>query len=184
MTARIEPGGGANPEDPASANIDSGTFRSIMALFPTGVTVVTTRDTDGSCKGFTSNAFASVSLDPPLLLTCVALTSETLPTLRRTRRFVVNFLKTGEHAMAAHFAAKSHDKFDGLESTMVHRGVPVLRDHSVAYLACDTELEIEAGDHIILVGRVLDGESLVPESSPLLYHRRSYLPWPEERRPE
>jgi flavin reductase (DIM6/NTAB) family NADH-FMN oxidoreductase RutF len=66
-----------------------------MGTFPTGVTVVTTTSSDGSFKGFTSNAVTSVSMEPPMLLVCVVLTSETLPVLRDAKRFVVNFLKDG-----------------------------------------------------------------------------------------
>ena len=71
--------------DVSGSTIDVATFRTIMASFPTGVTVITTVDEDGSPKGFTSNAVSSVSMDPPLLLVCVALTSETLPIVQRSR---------------------------------------------------------------------------------------------------
>ena len=153
------------------------TFRSIMSAFPTGVTVITTTGADGEPKGFTSNAVSSVSLDPPMLLVCVALTSETLPVLRETRRFVVNFLKGGEHEISDRFARKGDHKFDGVDYHE-HDGLPVLSKHTIAHAVCETETEIEAGDHIVLFGRFLDGDAIVGQTQPLLYHRSKYTSWP------
>jgi flavin reductase (DIM6/NTAB) family NADH-FMN oxidoreductase RutF len=152
------------------------TFRSIMASFPTGVTVITTTDSDGSPKGFTSNAVTSVSLDPPMLLVCVALTSETLPVLRDTRRFVINFLHSDAKDVSNTFARKSADKFAGV-SHDIRDGLPVLTEHTIAHAVCTTEAEVEAGDHIILIGRVRDGD-VIDEADPLLYYQSSYPAWP------
>jgi len=165
------------------SHAEPATFRSIMSAFPTGVTVITTTGADGEPKGFTSNAVTSVSLAPPMLLVCVALTSETLPVLRHTRRFVVNFLKGGEHEISDRFARKGGDKFDGV-AYHNHDGLPVLRDHAIAHAVCETETEIEAGDHIVLIGRVLDGDAIVGQTQPLLYYRSKYTSWPiRGRRP-
>jgi len=165
------------------SHAEPATFRSIMSAFPTGVTVITTTGQDGDPKGFTSNAVTSVSLDPPMLLVCVALTSETLPVLRQTRRFVVNFLKGGEHEISDRFARKGAEKFDGVEYDD-QDGLPVLRDHTIAHAVCETVEEIEAGDHIVLFGRVLDGDAIVGETQPLLYYRSKYTSWPVRgRRP-
>jgi len=160
-----------------ATHAEPATFRSIMAAFPTGVTVITTTGRDGEPKGFTSNAVTSVSLDPPMLLVCVALTSETLPVLRESRRFVVNFLKGGEHEISDRFARKGADKFDGL-AYHDHDGLPVLGDHTIAHAICETEDEIEAGDHIVLLGRVLAGDAIAGETQPLLYYRSKYTAWP------
>lgn len=157
-------------------DIEPETFRSIMSSFPTGVTVVTTCDANGEFKGFTSNAVTSVSLEPPLLLVCVALTSETLPVLRQARRFVVNFLKHGEHELSARFAGKGSAKFDGV-SVGTTDGLPVLHDHVIAHAVCTTETEIEAGDHIILIARVSAGDVLPEGAQPLLYYRSKYPTW-------
>jgi flavin reductase (DIM6/NTAB) family NADH-FMN oxidoreductase RutF len=158
-----------------SEALDPKVFRSIMSAFPTGVTVVTTTSSDGTPKGFTSNAVTSVSLDPPMLLVCVALTSETLPVLRDAKRFVVNFLKEGEHEISNRFARKGSDKFEGLEC-LDHDGLPVLAEHSIAHAVCSTEFEVEAGDHIVLIGRVHHGDAS-ESNAPLLYHRGKYTPW-------
>lgn len=167
------------PETTASpdAGIDPQVFRSIMSAFPTGVTVITTTASDGTPKGFTSNAVTSVSLEPPMLLVCVALTSETLPVLRDAKRFVVNFLKEGEHEVSKRFARKGPDKFEGLACDD-HYGLPVLAEHSIAHAVCSTEFEVEAGDHMVLIGRVHHGDAS-ESTAPLLYHQGKYAPWPE-----
>ena len=157
-------------------DIDPAIFRSIMAAFPTGVTVITTTDAEGKSRGFTSNAVTSVSLNPPMLLVCVALTSETLPVLQHTRRFVVNFLKSGAHDISNHFARKGSDKFAGVDHEL-RDGLPVLTSHTIAHAVCTTETEVEAGDHIILIGRVHTGDALT-ETDPLLYYQSKYPTWP------
>lgn len=161
----------------AEAVIDPGTFRSIMSAFPTGVTVITTTDANGTYKGFTSNAVTSVSLDPPMLLVCVALTSETLPVLRDARRFVVNFLRAGADDVSNRFARKGTEKFNGV-TCGDHEGLPVLVDDTIAHAVCATESEIEAGDHIVLIGRVQHGDVADSEVAPLLYYQSKYAPWP------
>jgi flavin reductase (DIM6/NTAB) family NADH-FMN oxidoreductase RutF len=163
----------------AGPHIDGATFRSIMSAFPTGVTVITTTATDGTYKGFTSNAVTSVSLTPPMLLVCVALTSETLPVLREAKRFVVNFLKSGEHEVSNRFARKGADKFDGV-SCDSDDGLPVLREHTIAHAVCATEFEVEAGDHIVLIGRVLTGDAIQGKTQPLLYYQSGYPSWPSQ----
>lgn len=164
--------------DTAGPIIDSRTFRSIMSAFPTGVTVITTTSPDGSYKGFTSNAVTSVSMDPPMLLVCVALTSETLPVLRDAKRFVVNFLKSGEDQISNRFARKGSDKFDGIQCRD-HDGLPVLAEHTIAHAVCTTEFEVEAGDHIVLIGRVEHGDVSESDVAPLLYYQSKYAPWPK-----
>ncbi|WNG87525.1 flavin reductase family protein [Mycobacterium sp. ITM-2016-00317] len=159
-------------------DVDAATFRSIMAAFPTGVTVITTTDADGAYRGFTSNAVTSVSLDPPMLLVCVALTSETLPVLRSARRFVVNFLNSTARDISNTFARKGSNKFDGVSHDVLD-GLPVLTEHTIAHAVCTTEAEVEAGDHIVLIGRVSDG-GLVTDTDPLLYYQSRYPAWPAE----
>lgn len=162
--------------DVSGSTIDVATFRTIMASFPTGVTVITTVDEDGSPKGFTSNAVSSVSMDPPLLLVCVALTSETLPIVQRSRKFVVNYLRSGQEDVSNKFATKGPDKFSGVDFD-VEDGWPILRGHNVAHAHCITEFEVEAGDHLVIFGRVIDGDAQPDTHQPLLYYRREYPAW-------
>lgn len=161
--------------DHADGLVDAEAFRSIMSAFPTGVAVITTCDREGEFKGFTSNAVTSVSLDPPLLLVCVARTSETLPALRHARRFVVNFLRSGGQDLSTRFARKGPDKFDGVACSTFD-GLPVLSEHTVAHAVCATEQEVDAGDHLVLIGRVTAGK-VVTDGEPLLYYRRRYPTW-------
>lgn len=161
----------------SAVDVEPVTFRSIMAAFPTGVAVITTTTDDGTYKGFTSNAVTSVSLDPPMMLVCVALTSETLPVLRETKRFIVNFLKAGEHDISNRFARKGSDKFEGVTCSD-HDGLPILDEHTIAHAVCTTEQEIEAGDHIVLIGRVTHGDVASSDAAPLLYYQSRYPIWP------
>ncbi|MFJ1749668.1 flavin reductase family protein [Streptomyces sp. NPDC088116] len=160
---------------------DGAVFRHAFASLPTSVAVITTTDAQGTPKGLTSNAVCAVSMDPPLLLVCVDKSSRTLPALQQANGFVVNFLAEGAEHVSRQFATKSGDKFAGVRHRRSARaaGSPVLYDDSVAHLECATESRIEAGDHWILLGRVLGGE--VHDKGALLYHRRSYLKLLPER---
>ena len=149
----------------------------IMSAFPTGVAIVTTLDEEGAPKGLTSNAFSSVSAEPPLLLVCVDRNSRTLPALRHAGRFVVNFMRAGTGELCSLFASKATDKFAGVAWRPLPCGLPHLHQDAMAWAACSTENEIEAGDHLILLGLVEDGEAPDPNSTPLLYFRRTYGAW-------
>lgn len=154
-------------------------YRELAGSFPTGVTIVTTRDpADGSVKGLTSQTFVGLSTEPPLVMVSLARTSRTVPALLRARSFVVNFLEAGASELADLFASKAEDKFAGLEWTpsAVAGGAPILREQSVAYAECTVVEVHEGGDHWIFVGRVDGGETL--GGTPLMYHRRTYAPWP------
>ncbi|MGH2451177.1 MAG: flavin reductase family protein [Candidatus Limnocylindria bacterium] len=154
--------------------VDFERFRAIAASFPTGVTVVTAVGEDGAPRGLASNAFASVSASPPLILVCVDKGSRTLAAIQRTGAFVVNFLGADAEAVARKFASKDTDKFAGLawRPSARARGAPILAERTVAFAECVVEQAIEAGDHWIFVGRVEDGA--VNDGRPLLYFKRSY----------
>jgi flavin reductase (DIM6/NTAB) family NADH-FMN oxidoreductase RutF len=157
--------------------VDKATFFAIMGAFPTGVTIVTTLGSDGKPRGLTSNAVCSVSAEPPLLLVCVDKRSNTLPSLLDSRRFVVNYLSAGRGDVSNLFASKEADKFAGIAWRFASNGMPWLHQDSLAYAECVTEREIDAGDHVVIVGRVVGGEAPVPGSEPLLYFRRTYGAW-------
>ena len=149
-------------------------FTAIMAAFPTGVAVVTTLDAAGAPKGFASNAVTSVSAEPPLLLVCVDRTSRTLPSLLARGAFCVNFLKDGRHEICRKFASKCDDKFEEIAWMTVGSGLPLLTEDSLAHAECVTESIIEAGDHLIVIGRVVAGRPPAEEERPLAYYRRCY----------
>jgi flavin reductase (DIM6/NTAB) family NADH-FMN oxidoreductase RutF len=149
-------------------------FFAIMSAFPTGVAIVTTLDDRGEPKGLTTNAICSVSAEPPLLLVCVDRTSRTLHALRHARRFVVNFMSDGRADLCALFASKADDKFAGVRWEPGLGGGPCLTEDALAYAECLTQEEVEAGDHLVLIGLVEAGRPPHPERAPILYYRRAY----------
>ncbi|WP_369033852.1 MULTISPECIES: flavin reductase family protein [Streptomyces] len=169
------------PTGTTTGVVDASLFRDAFASLPTSVAVITTTDAQGTPRGLTSSAVCAVSMDPPLLLICVDKSSQTLPALQQANGFVVNFLSEGSEQVSRQFATKSADKFAGVQHRTSSRaaGSPILFADSVAYLECAAESRIEAGDHWILLGRVLGGE--VHDKGALLYHRRSYLKLLPER---
>ena len=103
--------------------MDRATFFAIMGAFPTGVAIVTTMDNHNQPKGLTSNALCSVSAEPPLLLVCVDKNSNTLPGLRHSRKFVVNYLSAGRGDLANLFASKEPDKFQNVSWRPASNGI-------------------------------------------------------------
>jgi 3-hydroxy-9,10-secoandrosta-1,3,5(10)-triene-9,17-dione monooxygenase reductase component len=152
--------------------IDPRAFRDTVGAFATGVTVVTATGADGPA-GLTTNAFSSLSLDPPLVLVCFDNASRTLPVVRETGRFAVNVLRAGQEDAAAVFASKrvAADKFAEVTHAEAH-GLPIL-DGALAWLACDLRELVEGGDHTIGVGAVtaLDAD---PDGEPLVFFRGAY----------
>jgi flavin reductase ActVB len=154
-------------------------FAAIMAAFPSGVAIITTASEDRRPKGLTTTAVCSVSADPPLLLVCVDRGSRTLPSLLAARRFVINFIRLEYQEICTAFASKDDDKFANLLWETTESGMPLLRDHVVSWAECATVQEIEAGDHVILIGRVEDGEVTgdADDVAPLIYYRRAWGRW-------
>jgi flavin reductase (DIM6/NTAB) family NADH-FMN oxidoreductase RutF len=154
-------------------------FIAAMSAFPTGITVVTTLAKDGTPYGLTCNAFMSVSAEPPLVLVSLDANSNTLPVLRSTRHFVVNFLAAGREQLALLFATKHPTKFASLAiEPRGRRGLPVLHHDSIAHVVCEVVDEIEAGDHVLFLGRVYEARPPDDDAVPLLYYRRTYDRWP------
>src|SRR5207302_8140887 len=133
-------------------------FFAIMGAFPTGVAIVTTMDEHSQPKGLTSNALCSVSADTPLVLVCVDKNSNTLPALRHSDKFVVNYLSAGRGDLANLFASKEPDKFQNISWRPSHNGMPLLHTDTIAHAECTLSQELDAGDHLILLGEVTDGQ--------------------------
>ena len=159
--------------------VDRATFFAIMGAFPTGVTIVVTIGRDGQPRGLTSNAVCSVSADPPLLLVCVDKNSNTLPALRESGRFVVNYLSAGRGELSNLFASKEPEKFGRISWRPAGNGMPWLHADSIAHAECSITQEIEAGDHYVFLGLVEGGHPPAPGTRPLMYFRRTYGTWPE-----
>lgn len=157
----------------SSTAVDPRAFRDTVGAFATGVTVVTATGPGGPA-GLTTNAFSSLSLDPPLVLVCFDNASRTLPVVREAGRFAVNVLRAGQEDVAAVFASKrvAADKFAQVTHAEAH-GLPVL-DGALAWLACELRELVEGGDHTIGVGVVtaLDAD---PDGDPLIFFRGAYL---------
>ena len=149
---------------------DAASFRSVLGHFATGITVITAMD-DDEPVGIAANSFTSVSLDPPLVLFCAAKTSTTWPRIRRAGHFTVNVLDEHQEHISRLFAAKGADRFSQIEWKAGKRG-PILDDVH-AYLDCTIEDEHDAGDHVIVVGRVHE-LGLTADAGPLLFYQGRY----------
>lgn len=121
---------------------------------------------------------AVVERPEPLVLVSLDRTSHTLACLRRTRRFVINFLSAGREEMATRCAGKASDKFVPIPWEPTHHGLSVLHEDSIAHVSCEVVEEIETGDHILSIGHVFEARSPDPEAVPLLYFRRTFDRWP------
>ena len=150
-------------------------FRRAMGCFATGVTIITV-DYEGEVQGMTANAFASVSLDPQLVLVCVDQRARTHAHLHAKKRFGVNVLAENQRAVSEYYAlpAEAQDRGEGEARTRFERtahGTPVLQG-ALAYLECRLHTAQDAGDHTIFIAEVED--VVVREGDPLLYFRGKY----------
>jgi 3-hydroxy-9,10-secoandrosta-1,3,5(10)-triene-9,17-dione monooxygenase reductase component len=150
---------------------DEAQFRAVLGHFATGVTVITAID-DDEPVGMAANSFTSVSLEPPLVLFCAATSSTTWPRIQRSGAFTVNILGSHQEDVSRLFATRGADRFGSVGWRIGVGGSPVL-DDVLAYLDCKIEAEHDAGDHVIVVGRVLD-LGITADASPLLFHRGVY----------
>jgi len=154
------------------AGSDARTFRDALGCFATGVTVVTAICPDGTPIGLTANSFTSVSLDPPLLLVCIANNAGSAPYLKDAERFAVNVLQIGQQPTSNRFAGKGEDRFGITPWELGEFGTPVLSG-SLSSFECSRDAVHDGGDHFILVGRVLKA-IFEPRRDPLLYFRGKY----------
>ena len=151
-------------------------FRQAMGSFATGVTVVTVASGDGTMHGMTVNSFASVSLDPMLVLICLDETSRGADLIERTGAFAVNVLSTGQQDLSSRFADRHRPAgpamFDGVLFEPGATGCPVLADATASF-DCLLRQTHHAGDHLIVLGEVV---ALVhrPQQEPLIFHSGMY----------
>lgn len=146
-------------------------FRDVMGWYASGVTIVTAQ-AGGQAVGLTCQTFSSVSLDPPLVSFMPAKTSRSWPLMHEAGHFCVNILRAGQEDLAMVFASKGADKFAGVGFRHGITGAPIL-DGTLGYVECAIEDVHEAGDHHIVVGRVL-GLAGVDAGEPLLYFRGAF----------
>ncbi|HXR54753.1 MAG TPA: flavin reductase family protein [Acidimicrobiales bacterium] len=152
------------------ASIDAARFREVLGHFASGVTVVTAAGEDP--VGFTCQAFAALSLEPPMVLLAPAKSSTSWPRIARAGAFCVNILASDQEALARSFSVSGGHKFAGV----AWRGAPAtgapLLDGVVAWAECQLEQIYESGDHEVVTGRVVSlgtGDGL-----PLLFYRGGF----------
>jgi len=151
---------------------DSRTLRDALGCFATGVTVVTCLDGEGEPIGLTANSFTSVSLDPPLLLVCIAKRAASAGPLSEAAHFAVNVLQTGQEPESITFSTRVEDRFDRTRWALGEHGVPLL-ERSLSVFECARRAVHDGGDHLILVGEVRRA-TFDPALDPLLYFRGRY----------
>ncbi|WP_166434095.1 flavin reductase family protein [Roseovarius spongiae] len=147
-------------------------LRDAFGAFATGVTIVTALEPGGAPRGFTANSFTSVSLDPPLVLICIANAAHSCATFRAASHFGVNILAEDQRDLSGLFASQEPDKFAQTSWRPGAEGVPLLPG-SLCRMVCERHEEVEAGDHVVLIGRVVSFD--VSEGPPLGYHRGNYF---------
>ena len=155
-------------------------YRRALGSFPTGVTIVTAFDGDHQPWGLTANSFTSVSLEPPVISVCIAKSGRVFPTLSGSDHFAVNILSADQQDLAMHFASNVENRFTDTEWT-AGNAAPLLPGAS-AHLDCTVHNRVDAGDHEILLGRVVDyTHTPVP---PLVFCRGNFFaaPQPEPKR--
>ena len=151
---------------------DPALFRETLGHYPTGVVVVTATDDTGSPAGMVVGSFTSVSLDPPLVAYLPSRTSGSYARLRTSRHFCVNVLAADQQDLCGRFASRADDKFAGVEWTPAAHGSPILAD-AVGWIECEVTEELDGGDHVIVVGRVL-GLAVQRPTLPLLFFQGGY----------
>jgi flavin reductase (DIM6/NTAB) family NADH-FMN oxidoreductase RutF len=150
---------------------DSRLQRRIMGRFATGVTVITTRDAEGTYGGMTANAVASLSLEPPLVLVSVDRRAQTHLVLTQTRCFVMNILTADQEPLSRRFAMPGPKDFSDIPLTTAATGVPVLAE-ALAWVDCRVTDILAGGDHDIFVGEIHAGDAR--DGQPLLYYAGQY----------
>lgn len=153
-------------------SLDKATLRAALGAFATGIVVVTARNGEGAARAITVNSFTSVSLEPPLILFCLDKAAFHYGAFAAAPAFAVNVLAEGHEALSNRFACEAEDGFEDLETEVLATGAPVF-PQALAALDCAREATHEAGDHLILIGRV-KALKTPRATDPLLYFRGGY----------
>ncbi|MFG2819245.1 flavin reductase family protein [Kitasatospora sp. NPDC048365] len=150
---------------------DTGSLRAVYGAFPSGVTAVAAL-VDGRPLGLAASSFTSVSLTPALVSVCMAHTSGTWSELRRAERLGISVLGAGHGSLCRQLAGPSGARFDGVDWRATADGA-VLLDGASAWFECAVDREIRAGDHDIVLLRVLDLHA-EPAVDPLVFHASTF----------
>ncbi len=152
------------------ADVDPQHFRAALARWASGVTVVTARYRDEPVA-MTASSFSSLSLDPPLVLVCVAESAHSHEGLVGAPGFTVHVLSRAQDDLSTRFARWDPGRWDGLQPDEGPFGEPLL-PLGVARLSCAHHMALDGGDHTVLVGRVL--QAVTSDATPLVYWNRGY----------
>ncbi len=157
----------------AGTGFDTRELRNAFGYFATGITVVTTLDSAGRAIGKTANSFASVSLDPPLVLWCLNKRSVTFEAFHASPHFVISVLGTKGEQISRRFASKGgHVVEEGNVATVPTKSGPPTFPDALAVFECETHARYDGGDHVILVGRVVRFEYATGKApKPLVFYR-------------
>lgn len=153
------------------SNLKDESFKAAMSLFPSGVVIATTISKDGKKCGFTASAFSSLSLDPPLILVCLAESADCYNSFITNDKFAVNVVGHEQHDLAFKFATKGAEKFDGNEFITGDSGLPIITD-CIFSLECTTRHTYPGGDHKILVGEVEHAK--INNGTPSVWYQGSF----------
>ncbi|WP_062106295.1 flavin reductase family protein [Bacillus niameyensis] len=144
-------------------------FRKVMGNYPSGVTVVTTINENNVPLGLTVNSFSSVSLEPLLILWSIDKKVSSYDVFMKTGKFAINILSSKQADICALFARKGNDRFQNCQWESSSLNLPIISG-AASVLQCRTYKTVEAGDHTIFIGEVIDIHH--ENIAPLLYHKR------------
>ncbi len=168
MSGRTDTAPAARPVlEPAGSEV----FRRVCGRFATGVTVIAVLDAEGRPHGVTINSFASLSLDPPLVMVCLDLRSGVLRYFLESTHFIVNVLACDQEHHSRRFSMPSESRFQGVNWQRAECGAPLI-EGALAHLECSTFRWFEAGDHAVLIGQVV--RAGCREGEPLVFFGGSY----------
>jgi flavin reductase (DIM6/NTAB) family NADH-FMN oxidoreductase RutF len=156
----------------AAGRVDPRRFRNALALVPTGVVIITAAPAGGDPLGMTMNSFASVSLDPPLVLFAIDRRARSLDAWRRAPGYAINVLAETQGRLSNQFAGPGPARWAGVAATLGLHGAPLL-DGALARFECAAYACVDGGDHLIFVACV-ERLSANPASPPLVFHRGRY----------
>jgi flavin reductase (DIM6/NTAB) family NADH-FMN oxidoreductase RutF len=160
-----------NEHSDTGTSIDPADYRNVLGHFPTGVTVVTTATADGPI-GVAIGSFTSISLDPPLVGFYLGTHSSSGQAIETAGHFCVNVLCADQLELCGRMASRADDKFDGVEWTPADTGSPILPEvHAI--IDCRLERVVEAGDHNLIMGRVVHLEAR-RDAPPMVFYRGGY----------
>lgn len=148
-------------------------FRQALSRLAAGTSIVTTYDQDGQKLGLTATSVTALSLDPPLVLVCIDRRARTAAALSAQAAFVVHFLAAEQESLAMQFASPLPDKFEGVSYQMTANGCARI-DGVLASVECAAYQVVPGGDHLIVIGRVVEAQIGGEDAQPLVYFRSQF----------